>query len=105
MMAAHLEAHRRTVWIADIYLQAVLDFDDRYTMVVDIQPIEAAVVDGDPSALIESHDQVCPGDQGVRNAHVRAKVTPNDYFACREGTVGSLVPYGQHGWGWLAHRD
>ena len=106
LVAADLEGQRRTVRVSDIDPQAVLDVDDRHTTVMDIQPIEAAVVDSDPSALVESHDQVCPRDQRVRDADIRAEVTPNDYIgACRERALGSLVPHGQHRWGWRAHED
>jgi len=106
LVAADLEGQRRTVRVADIDPQAVLDVDARHATVVDIKPIEAAVVDGDPSALVESHEEMRPGDQWVCDANVRAQVTPNrDIIACREGALGSLVPHGQDWRGWWAHED
>ncbi len=105
LVAADLEGQRRAVRIADVDPQAVLDVDDWHATVVDEQSVEAAIVDGDPSALVESHEEVCSGDQWVCNADVRAKVTPDDYVvACREGAFGSLVPHGQHRRGWSAHQ-
>ena len=71
-MATDLEGHRRAVRIADIDPLAVLDVDHRHAPVVDVETIEATVVDGNPSALVESQHQVYPGDQGVRDANVRA---------------------------------
>jgi len=105
LVTAELERQRRAVRVADIDPQVVLDVDGRHATVVDIQPIEAAVVDSHPSALVESHDEVRPGDQGVCDPDVRAEVTPDDYvIARREGAVGSLIPHGQHRRGWKAHE-
>lgn len=99
-MAAHLERQRRTVRIPDIDPQAVLDVDYRHPAVVDIEAIEAAVVDGDPTALVIPHDQMSAGDQWMGDSQIGTQVTPDDYIvACREGALGSLVPHGQRGWG------
>ncbi|BBZ52677.1 hypothetical protein MHEI_43940 [Mycobacterium heidelbergense] len=99
-MAPDLESHCRTIRIADVDPQAVVDVDDRHATIVDVQPIEAAVVDGNPPALVEPHDEVCPGYQRVCDPDVRAQVTPNDYVVARcESAFGSLVSHGQHGWG------
>jgi hypothetical protein len=88
LASADLEGHRRTVRIADIDPLAVLDIDDRHASVVDVQPVEAAIVDGDPSALVESQHQVYPGDQRMCDADVRAQVTADDdIVACCEGTL------------------
>ena len=69
-MATDLEGHCRPVRVADIDPLTVLDVDRRYSTVVDVQAIEAAVVDGDPPALIEAQYQVNPGNQRVRDADV-----------------------------------
>ena len=106
LVAADLEGQRRPVRIADVDAQAVLDVDHGHALVVDEQPVEAAVVDGDPSALVESDDEVRAGDQGMCHADVGAKVTPDRYIVARgERALGSLVPHGQHRWGWSAHHD
>jgi hypothetical protein len=55
-VAADLESERRTVGVADVDPLAVLDVDIRHAPVVDEHPVEAAVVDRDPPALVESHD-------------------------------------------------
>ncbi len=97
-MATDLEGHRRAVRVADIHSLAVLDVGGRYPTVVDIQTIKAAVVDGDPPALIEAQDQVYPGYQRVRDADVGPQVTPDDHIVAGcEGPFGSLVPHGQRG--------
>ena len=105
-MAADLEGQRRAVRVADIDPLAVLDVDDRHATVVDVEPVKAAVVDGEPSTLVESHQQVRSGDQRVRDTDVGPQVTSDDYIvACGKGALGSVVPHGQHRWGWSAHQD
>jgi hypothetical protein len=97
-MATDLEDHRRPVRVADIDPLAVLDVEGRYSTVVEVQTIEAAVVDGDPPALIEAQHQVYPGNQRVRDADVGPQVTPDDHVVAGcEGPFGSLVPHGQRG--------
>ena len=106
LVAADLEGQRRAVRVADVDPQPVLDVDGRDPAAVDEQAVEAAVVDGDPSALVEAQHQVGPGDQGVGDAHVGAQVTADDYIvACGEGAFGSVIPNGQRGRGWSTHRD
>ena len=56
----------------------VLDVDGRHPASVDVHAVEAAVVDGDPPALVEPQHQVCPGDQGVGDAYVGAKIASDD---------------------------
>jgi hypothetical protein len=97
-MATDLEGHRRPVRVADIHPLAVLDVGGRYPTVVDVQTIEAAVVDRDPPALIEAQYQMDPGNQRVRDADVGPQVTPDDHIVAGcEGPFGSLVPHGQRG--------
>jgi hypothetical protein len=97
-MATDLEGHRGPVRVADIDPLTVLDVDGRHPTVVDVQTIEAAVVDGDPPALIEPQYQVYPGNQRVRDADVGPQVTPDDHIVAGcEGPFGSLVPHGQRG--------
>lgn len=106
LVAAHLEGERGTVRIADVDAQAVLDVDHGHALVVDKQPVEAAVVDGDPSALLESHNEMRAGNQGMCHADVGAKVTPDRYIVARgERALGSVVPHGQHRWGCSGHHN
>jgi hypothetical protein len=77
-MTADLEGQGRTVGIADIDGLAVLDIDDGHPAVPDEHPVEAAVIDGAPSALVKPKQQVGAGDQGVCDADVSAKVAPDD---------------------------
>jgi hypothetical protein len=105
-VAADLEGQCRAVRVADIDPHAVLNVDGRHATVLDIEAIEAAIVDGDPSALVESHEEMRPRDQRVCDADVRAQITPNGYIiACRERALGSLVAHSQHRRGWWAHED
>ena len=69
-MTADLEGQRRTVGVSDVDPLAVLNVDVRHAPVVDVHPVEAAVVDRDPSALIESHDQVRSGDERMPDTNV-----------------------------------
>ena len=104
-MTAHLEAQRRAVRIADVDPQSVVDLGHRHATVVDVQAVEAPVVDREPSALVESHEEVSSRDQGVRDADVGAQVAPDDYVITRrESAVGSLVAHGQHRGPWSAHE-
>jgi hypothetical protein len=103
-VAADLEGQRRTVGVPDIDSLAVLDVDIRHAPVVDEHAVEAAVVDREPSALVESHDQVCSGDEGVPDTDVCPQVTPDDdVVACCEGALRCVIPHGQHRWGCCAH--
>ncbi|BCI88443.1 hypothetical protein NIIDMKKI_36490 [Mycobacterium kansasii] len=72
LAATDLEVQRRTVGIADVDPLAVVDVDDRYAAVADIEAVEAAVVDGDPAALVEAQQQVYSRDQRVRDTDVGA---------------------------------
>jgi hypothetical protein len=76
-MPADLEAQAGPVGVADVGLQAVVNVDRRHPAPVDVQPVEAAVVDCDPAALVESQHQVGARDQRVCDADVGAKVTPD----------------------------
>jgi len=106
MVPADLESKRRAVGIADVDPQPILDVDDRDAATVDIKAVEAAIVDGDPSALVIPQDQVAARDQGVSDSQIGAKVTPDHYIvARRERAFGSLVPHGQRRRGWWSHQD
>jgi hypothetical protein len=85
-LPAHLERQQRTVRVADVDVLAVLDVGGRHAASVDVHPVEAAVVDGYPPALIEPQHEVCPGDQWVGDANVGAKVaTDDDIVSSGEG--------------------
>lgn len=94
------------VGVSDMDSLGIVDVHDWHPTVIEVEPIEAAIVNGDPATLVESQQQVCPGDQGVCDADIRAQVTPDDdIVSCGERALRSLIPHGQHGrGGWLAHR-
>jgi hypothetical protein len=104
-MVADLEGQPWAVGVADVDLLAVLDVDGGHPAPVDEHSVEAAVVDGRPAALVEPQNQMCPGYQRVRDAQVCAEVAADDnVVACREGARRPVVPNGQRGRGWSAHR-
>ena len=106
LVAADLEGQPRAVGVADVDRLAVVDVDGGHPAAVDEHPVEAAVVDRDPAALVEPQHQVGARDQGVGDADVGAKVTADDdIVAGRERARRSVVPNGQRGRGWSAHRD
>jgi hypothetical protein len=85
-MPAHLEGQPRPIWIADVDLLTVLDVDGGHTATVDEHPVQAAVVDRDPAALVEPQYQVRSRDQGMGDAHISAKVAADDDITTgREG--------------------
>ena len=74
-MPAHLEREPRTVGTADVDLLAVGNVDRGHAAAVDVQAVEAAIVDSDPAALIEPQDEVGARDQRVRDADVGTRPT------------------------------
>ncbi len=84
-MTADLESQARAVGIADVDLLAVLNVDAGYPAAIDVQAVEAAVVDRDPAALIEPQHHMGARDQRVGDANVGAEVAADhDVVAGRE---------------------
>ncbi len=77
-MPADLEGQAGPVGVADVDLLAVVDVDGGHTASVDEHPVEAAVVDRHPAALVEPQHHMGPRDQGVGDTQVGAKVTADD---------------------------
>jgi hypothetical protein len=71
-VASDLETQERPIGIADIDGLTVMDVDHRHPAPVDVGSVQRTVVDGQPAALIETQQQVCPGDQRVCDADVGA---------------------------------
>jgi hypothetical protein len=104
-MPPDLETQLRPIRVADVEALAVVEIDGGNSLVVDIHPVEAAVVDGDPPALVEPQYKVCAGDQRMCDSDVGAKVAADDHVvARREGSGRPVVSNGQRGRGWSAHR-
>jgi hypothetical protein len=53
-----LEPQQWPVWIPDIEALAVADIDHRHPLSIDESPVQRAVVDGQPPALIETEQQM-----------------------------------------------
>jgi hypothetical protein len=104
-MTPDLETQLRPIGIADVEMLTVLQVYGGHAAVVDVHPVEAAVVDGDPPTLVEPQHKVCPRDQRMCDSDVGAKIAADDYVvARREGSGRPVVSNGQRGWGWSAHR-
>jgi hypothetical protein len=87
------EGQPRSLGVPDVDALAVVNVDDRHPVAVDVSPVQRAVVDCQPPASIEPQDQVRAGDPRIGNAQVGVQVTPDDHLvACREGTLGPVVP-------------
>jgi hypothetical protein len=71
-VASDLESQLRPIGIADIDGLTVVDVDHRRPAPVDVGSVQRTIVDGQPAALIETQQQVCPGDQRMRDAYVGA---------------------------------
>ena len=96
LMAADVEGQQRTVGVTEMDLLTVDDVDSRHPSSVDEDAVERTVVDGEPSALLESQHQMGARDQRVGDADVGAQVsTDDDVVAGRKGPCGTVVPHGQ----------
>ena len=106
LVSPDLETQLRPIGIADVEVLTVLQVDRGHAPVVDVHPVEAAVVDGDPPALVEPQHKVCARDQWMCDTDVGAEVTSdNDVVARRKGSGRPVISNGQRGRGWSAHRD
>ena len=106
LVTPDLETQLWPIGVADVQVLTVLQVDGGYPSVVDVHPVEAAVVDGNPSALIEPQHKMRAGDQRMCDTDVGAKIAADDYVvARREGSGRPVVSNGQRGRGWSAHRD
>lgn len=105
-MSPDLETQLRPIGVADVQVLTVLEVDGGYPPVVDVHPVEAAVVDGDPPTLVKAQHKMRAGDQRMCDSDVGAKIAADYYVvARREGSGRPVVSNGQRGWGWSAHRD
>jgi hypothetical protein len=85
-MAAHLEGQLGTVGVADIDVESVDEVGHRDPVAVDEHPVEAAVVDRHPAALVEAQDHVRSRDQGMGDAEVGTQITADHHVvAWRKG--------------------
>jgi hypothetical protein len=86
-----LETQLRAIGIADVEALTVLQVNGWDLPVVDVHPVEAAVVDGDPPALVEPQHKVCARDQRVCDPDVGAKVAADDNVVARRESSGRPV--------------
>ena len=96
LMLAHLEGQQRAVGITDVDLGAVVDVDDGHPPAVDEHPVERAVVDREPAALVEAQHEVCAGDQRMGDADIGAQVPADDHVVAGcESAGGPVITHGQ----------
>ena len=106
LVPSDLESQLRTIGVADVETLTVVQIDRGDLPVVDVHPVEAAVVDGDPPALVETQHEVRARDQRMCDADIGAKIASDDYVvARRKGSGRPVISNGQRGRGWSAHRD
>jgi hypothetical protein len=104
-MPPDLETQLRPIGIADVDVLTVLQVNGGHPAVVDVHPVEAAVVDGDPPTLVEPQHEMRARDQRMGDSDVGAKIAADDYVVARRERSGRpVVSNGQRGWCWSAHR-
>ena len=103
---ADLEGQQWAVGVTDVHRRAVVQVGGRDTLPVDVHAVEAAVVDRDPAAVIETQHQVCARDQRVGDAEVGAQIAADyDIVSRGERARGGVMANGER-WqcGWSSHR-
>jgi hypothetical protein len=53
-MMTDFEGELRSVWIADVDGLAIVNVDHRHPTPIDVSPVQRAVVDRQPAALVEA---------------------------------------------------
>jgi hypothetical protein len=104
MVTPDLERQQRPVRISDVEALAIADIDHRYPLAIDESPVQGAVVDGQPPALIEAQQQVGARDQRMRYSHVGPEVAPHHHIVARgKRPLRTLMPDGQRRRGRCTH--
>jgi len=81
------EGQVRASRVSDVDALAVVDIDDRHSIAVEIGPVQRAVIDCQPSALIETQYQMRARDSRIGDAHIGLHVASDDHFVSgREGS-------------------
>lgn len=79
----HLEAQERTVGVSDVQALAVIDLDHGYATAVDERLVQRIVVDRQPSALIETQEEMSTRDQRMGDPHIGAQVSSDHHVVAR----------------------
>lgn len=94
----------RSLRVADVNALAVVDIDHRHPVAVEVGPVQRAVVDCQPSALVEPHDQMRTRDARIGDPHIGLHVATDDDLATgRKGSLGPVMPNCQDGRGGSSH--
>jgi hypothetical protein len=78
VLAADLEGQQRSFGVGEVDLHAVLNVDGAHLPAIDVHPVEAAVVDGNPAPMVEPQNQMLTRDQSVPNPYVGSGVAPDE---------------------------
>jgi hypothetical protein len=82
----------RSLRIPDVDGLPVVDVDHRHPVSVEVGPVQRAVIDRQPAALIEPHDQMCARYPRVRDPQIGMHIPADDHLvACGERTLGPVV--------------
>jgi hypothetical protein len=68
LLGADRKGQSRSSRISDVDALAVVNIDDRHPVAVEVGPVQRAVVDRQPSALIEPQYQMRTRDPRIRDA-------------------------------------
>src|ERR1700730_2453449 len=106
VLVADLEGQNRSFGVGERDLHPVPNVDGAHPPAIDVHPVEAAVVDGNPAPMAEPQNQMFTRDQRVGNPYVGSDVAPDDdVVAGHERARRSVVAHSQRGRCWSAHRD
>lgn len=87
LLRSDRKGQTRTLRVADVNALAVVDIDHRHPVAVEVGPVQRAVIDCQPTALIEPQDQMRARDPRIGDAHIGLHVAPDDHLvAGREGS-------------------
>ncbi|OBK51835.1 hypothetical protein A5657_17695 [Mycobacterium kubicae] len=105
-LRSDLEGQPRTGGVADVDALPVVDVDDGHAVAVDVGPVQGAVVNGQPAALVEAKYQVGARDARIWDTQVGVQVTSDDHLVTGlKGDLGPVMSDGQRRRGWSTHDN
>jgi hypothetical protein len=92
LLRSDRERQPRSLRVPDVDGLPVVDVDHRHPVSVEVGPVQRAVIDRQPAALIEAHDQMCARYPRVRDPQIGMRIPADDHLvACGERTLGPVV--------------
>jgi hypothetical protein len=106
LLGSDREGQPRALRISDVNALAVVNVDHRHPVAVEVGSVQRAVIDCQPTALVEPQDQMRARDPRIGNAHIGLHVASDDHLvAGREGSLGPVMPNCQDGRGGSSHHS